>query len=344
MCVCVCMQLECILGDVAAPCVHRRRLVWGSSNVDCFRIASTCLFLAGKVEEMPVPINTVVVKAYTMQHQKRSGPDPASKEFWELREQILVCEHILLQALNFDLNVQHPYRPLMAYVKSIKNDLVQVGAKPEDLTQVAWNFINDSLRTTIALHSTPQCVAAAAVYLASRFLGVTVPTRYEVIKVPQAEFEAVAEQILAYYRLTDPDGEDPLERKQRRHQSVRRRLRHYTQQHTVCPCHGIHILAGTCVPRCVVWCRRRRKRVPGTCSSHSCGAGPDADPRTVYCYNFARRPARGGRALARPKATKAARRLTRHRYGFSDCEPLLRSRSIGEARRVSRVAGQMRHL
>jgi hypothetical protein len=40
----------------------------------------------------------------------------------------------------------------MAYVKSIKNDLVQVGAKPEDLTQVAWNFINDSLRTTIALH------------------------------------------------------------------------------------------------------------------------------------------------------------------------------------------------
>jgi hypothetical protein len=278
----------------------------------------------------------------------------------------------------------------MAYVKSIKNDLVQVGAKPEDLTQVAWNFINDSLRTTIALHvhsrpsprhatpyppayhlashpaarpaacyrqlhprptvpvppvqSTPQCVAAAAVYLASRFLGVTVPTRYEVIKVPQAEVEAVAEQILAYYRLTDPDGEDPLERKQRRHQSVRRRLRHYTQQHTVCPCHGIHILAGTCVPRCVVWCRRRRKRVPGTCSSRSCGAGPDADPRTVYCYNFARRPARGGRALARPKATKAARRLTRHRYGFSDCEPLLRSRSIGEARRISRVAGQMRHL
>ena len=40
--------------------------------------------------------------------------------------------------------------PLLAYVKSITKDLTQVSAK--DLAQVAWNFINDSLRTTIALH------------------------------------------------------------------------------------------------------------------------------------------------------------------------------------------------
>ena len=33
---------------------------------------------------------------------------------------------------------------MVAYVKSIKGT--------RDLAQVAWNFINDSLRTTIALH------------------------------------------------------------------------------------------------------------------------------------------------------------------------------------------------
>jgi len=209
-------------------------------------------------------------------------------------------------------------------VKSITKDLAQVSAK--DLAQVAWNFINDSLRTTIALHYTPQCVAASAVYLASRFLGVTVPTRYEAINVLQAEVEAVAEQILAYY----PDGEDPIERQQRRRQCVRRRLRHgctamhgaylYTAQHTAVS--GIHIVTGTCVPRRVVRCRPRRRNHARACStsrcSSSCGAG--AGPRTVYYY-FARRPARGGRgrggrarggrALARPEATKAARRLER---------------------------------
>ena len=42
------------------------------------------------------------------------------------------------------------YRPLLAYVKSIKGS--------RDLAQVAWNFINDSLRTTIALqvHACPR--------------------------------------------------------------------------------------------------------------------------------------------------------------------------------------------
>eukprot|EP00965_Chrysotila_dentata_P024194 801658-Pleurochrysis_carterae.AAC.3 len=39
-------------------------------------------------------------------------------------------------------------RPLLAYVKSIQGT--------RDLAQVAWNFINDSLRTTICL----QAVAA----------------------------------------------------------------------------------------------------------------------------------------------------------------------------------------
>ena len=241
------------------------------------------------------------------------------------------------------------------------------------MAQVAWNFINDSLRTTIALHVhsrpsppqratpsppacrvashatarlappvtahnkpctarlrhaqyTPQCVAASAVYLASRFLGVTVPTRYEAIDVLQAEVEAVAEQILAYY----PDGEDPIERQQRRRQCVRRRLRHgctamhdaylYTAQHTAAS--GTHIVTGTCVPRRVVRCRPRRRKHARACSTSSCSSscGAGAGPRTVYYY-FARRPARGGRgrggrarggrALARPEATKAARRLER---------------------------------
>ena len=83
--------------------------MWGNSYVDRYRIASTCLFLAGKVEEMPVKIMAVVAEAYKMQHQNQ-GLGPAWKELLELREQILVCERILLQALNFDLDVQHPYR------------------------------------------------------------------------------------------------------------------------------------------------------------------------------------------------------------------------------------------
>ena len=44
------------------------------------------------------------------------------------------------------LTTAHPppsRRPLLAYVKSIQGT--------RDLAQIAWNFINDSLRTTICL-------------------------------------------------------------------------------------------------------------------------------------------------------------------------------------------------
>ncbi len=51
-----------------------------------------------------------MIEAYKAQHSKPNGPDPESKEFWELKEQILVCERILLQTLDFDLTVEHAYR------------------------------------------------------------------------------------------------------------------------------------------------------------------------------------------------------------------------------------------
>jgi len=142
-------------------------------SYDRFRIATTCLFLAGKVEETPKKIKDVVIEAYKAQHNKLTGPEPESKEFWALKEEILVCERILLQTLDFDLTVEHAYRPLLAYVKSIKGT--------RDLAQVAWNFINDSLRTTIALQYPPRCVAASAVHLASRFLDnkMVLPTHHD---------------------------------------------------------------------------------------------------------------------------------------------------------------------
>ena len=79
-------------------------------SYDRFRIATTCLFLAGKVEETPKKIKDVVIEAYKAQHQKPTGPEPESKEFWALKEEILVCERILLQTLDFDLTVEHAYR------------------------------------------------------------------------------------------------------------------------------------------------------------------------------------------------------------------------------------------
>ena len=47
---------------------------------------------------------------YKAKNNTPTAPDPESREFWSLKEEILVCERILLQTLDFDLTVEHAYR------------------------------------------------------------------------------------------------------------------------------------------------------------------------------------------------------------------------------------------
>ena len=126
-------------------------------------VATTCLFLASKVEETPKKLKDVVIECRKVQLKTETGLDPESREFWECKEKVLISERILLQTLGFDLTVEHAYRPLLAYVKAIKGT--------RDLAQVAWNFINDSLRTTICLQYPARCVSAASAFLAAGYLA-----------------------------------------------------------------------------------------------------------------------------------------------------------------------------
>lgn len=62
---------------------------------------------------------------------------PVKQEVYEQqKELILLGERVVLTTLGFDLNVHHPYRPL---VEAIKKFRVAQNA----LAQVAWNFVND---------------------------------------------------------------------------------------------------------------------------------------------------------------------------------------------------------
>lgn len=81
-------------------------------------------------------------------------------------------ERILLKTIKFDLQVDHPYRFLIEYAKSLKSN----GTTPkEQVVQKAWNFINDSLETTLCLQWEPEVIAVAMMYLACKI------SKYDVI-------------------------------------------------------------------------------------------------------------------------------------------------------------------
>ncbi|CAJ2650350.1 unnamed protein product [Trifolium pratense] len=179
---------------------HRFFLRQSHAKNDRRTIATVCMFLAGKVEETPRPLKDVILISYEMIHKK----DPAAAQrikqkdvYEQQKELILLAERVVLATLGFDLNVQHPYKPL---VEAIKKFNVAKNA----LAQVAWNFVNDGLRTSLCLQFKPHHIAAGAIFLAAKFLKVKLPSDGEKVwwqefDVTPRQLEEVSNQMLELY-------------------------------------------------------------------------------------------------------------------------------------------------
>ncbi|GJN26605.1 hypothetical protein PR202_gb14549 [Eleusine coracana subsp. coracana] len=99
------------------------------------------MFLAGKVEETPRPLKDVILLSYEIIHKKDTAVAQRikQKEVYEQQKELtLIGERVVLVTLGFDLNVYHPYKPLVEAIKRFK-------VAQNALAQVAWNFVNDGL-------------------------------------------------------------------------------------------------------------------------------------------------------------------------------------------------------
>lgn len=138
---------------------HRFYMCHSFKQFPRFMTACSCLFLAGKVEETPKKCKDIIKTArpfLTETQFSQFGEDP--------KEEVLTLERILLQTINFDLQVDHPYSYLIKYAKSIKGDK----DKLQKVVQMAWTFINDSLCTTLCLQWEPEIIAIALFFLAGK--------------------------------------------------------------------------------------------------------------------------------------------------------------------------------
>lgn len=88
-------------------------------------IASTCLFIATKVEECTRRFKDIVLACA----QKASKNDNLqlkedSKEFLRWKESLLHNEILVLDTLCFDLSVEHPHTSLMRFQSQISGKMV----------------------------------------------------------------------------------------------------------------------------------------------------------------------------------------------------------------------------
>lgn len=170
---------------------HRFFIRQSHAKNDRRTIATVCMFLAGKVEETPRPLKDVIIVSYEINHKKDSEALQRIKQkevYEQEKELILIGERVVLATLAFDFNVLHPYKPLVEAIKKLK-------VAQNTLAQVAWNFVNDGLRTSLCLQFKPHHIAAGAIFLAAKFLKVDLASGSDGEKVWWQEFNVTPRQL-----------------------------------------------------------------------------------------------------------------------------------------------------
>lgn len=114
-------------------------------------IAPVALYLAAKVEEHTLPAKVVIA------HMTSLYPASLDHSFPYAVSHVYDYEFKLIAALDFDLIIFHPYRPMVQYCAD---------AQLTDLLATAWPILNDSYLTDACLLYPPYLVAIACVYLA----------------------------------------------------------------------------------------------------------------------------------------------------------------------------------
>ncbi|XVF40002.1 hypothetical protein PTKIN_Ptkin01aG0078100 [Pterospermum kingtungense] len=161
---------------------------------------SYCTFLQDLGMRLKVPqvtIATAIIFCHRFFIRQSHAKNDRREVYEQQKELILFGERVVLASLGFDLNVHHPYKPLVEAIKKFK-------VAQNALAQVAWNFVNDGLRTSLCLQFKPHHIAAGAIFLAAKFLKVKLPSDGEKVwwqefDVTPRQLEEVSNQMLELY-------------------------------------------------------------------------------------------------------------------------------------------------
>ncbi|TCD60921.1 hypothetical protein EIP91_009294 [Steccherinum ochraceum] len=174
------------------------------------------LYLASKLEECPLRMRDLINvydlllqrTAHTLSSQTASSshhkPDfkysPMSyfgNTFYDLKDALVVAEMQILKRLGFQVNVVLPYGTLVNYLRVLGL------ADREEVSSRAWGYLNDALQAPVyALYQVPTIVSAA-ILLATRHLGISLPTTPPWWELFDAEWEdiwSVCGYIMRLYR------------------------------------------------------------------------------------------------------------------------------------------------
>lgn len=123
-----------------------------------------------------------------------------------LKNQAIKAERQVLKELGFCVHVKHPHKLIVVFLKYLGFD----EEENQELLQLAWNYMNDSLRTDVFCRYQPETIACACISLSARKLNInmsTSPPWFVIFKVQEDDLIDACFRIMELYHRSKPNIE-----------------------------------------------------------------------------------------------------------------------------------------
>ncbi|ENN79461.1 cyclin-Q [Dendroctonus ponderosae] len=158
----------------AAVIMHRFFKEVDPMGYDLFLIASSSLYLAGKVKDDPLKIRDIINVSHNTLH-RGSSPLEIGDEYWNMRDAIVQAELLIMRVLKFEVGTVHPHKYMLHYLKSMEGWLGKDTWETVPVSKLAAAFLQDFHMDPAVLDYAPQHIAVACISLALQCYGVQLP-------------------------------------------------------------------------------------------------------------------------------------------------------------------------
>lgn len=169
---------------VAQTLAQRFYMARSFQRNDRFIIATACIFLASKSEENHKSLRDVILASFDVRNEGdqelRERIRKDKNLYDDMKENLLLAERCLLYMTGFRFS-RTPHELLLEELQDL-NLWSESEKDPQEthrrqfVSQVSWNFCNDSTRTTLCLQYPPLAIAHACLFLAIKLVNYSAAT------------------------------------------------------------------------------------------------------------------------------------------------------------------------
>lgn len=132
-----------------------------------------CVSLSMKAEETVKKLRDIVIAAhFVVLKQESFDPDP--KTLNEYRDFVMNIERMVLEDMYFDLNIHHPFRFALAYIKLLEGLHLLISG-PQEVGERCWRLIKDIFSCTLCIQYPTHVLAISATIMAYRLVSIDMP-------------------------------------------------------------------------------------------------------------------------------------------------------------------------